>query len=617
MKQVERLDIADHSEYIVIKEAAEQIEHAYEPQKAIRTILSLISRQMGLNRGRILLQDGDSGYLHVAYSFGLTEDEIERSRFKMGEGISGKVMYTGTPMIISDIDKEDDYLFRTVDRSTLPSETVAFIAAPIVRGGSTIGVLAVNRLTKRARSFDKDLGLLKLISLFISEILSVHSMLEQQTQILKEENEQLRAMAIGQGSQYGIIGESSALMVALNKVSRAVNTSVTVLLKGESGTGKERFSRMLHLASHRQDGPFIAINCAAIPEELLESELFGHEKGAFTGAIQMKQGKIELANKGTLFLDEIGDLDLGLQAKLLRVLEERSITRIGGTKPISIDARVIVASHKDLHDSVNKKTFRLDLFYRLNVFPILLPPLRERDGDIRLLARHFLNQANQEYQSSAIFDQGALNFLESYDWPGNIRQLENVIKRSVLLADDNRFITAPLIENIIRDESGIIHNSESQESYYAEQINTTPSNFAPSEPWQQPAAFEQSAMPMNHQSNEQLTTQPHMQPSTMSGSGFNTPNYNTQHPSFSAQVSSPPPNSNYQTGAVANSGLHRPPQFSQPVSDKRAYWRVSEEEGEILKQALEAARGNKTQAALLLNMTPRQFSYRLKKLNLE
>jgi len=597
VKQVERLDIADHSEFIVIKEAAEQIEHAYEPQKAIRTILSLISRQMGLNRGRILLQDGDTGYLHVAYSFGLTQEEIDRSRFKMGEGISGKVMYTGTPMIVSDIDKEDDYLFRTVGRDTLPPETVAFLATPIIRGGATIGVLAINRLSKRSRSFDKDLGLLKLISLFISEILSVHSMLQKQTQILKEENEQLRAMALGQGSQYGIIGESSALMSALNKVTRAVNTSVTVLLKGESGTGKERFSRMLHLASHRQDGPFIAINCAAIPEELLESELFGHEKGAFTGAIQMKQGKIELANKGTLFLDEIGDLDLGLQAKLLRVLEERSITRIGGTKPIPIDARIIVASHKNLQDSVNKQTFRLDLFYRLNVFPILLPPLRERDGDIRLLARHFLNQANQEYQASAIFDSDALNFLENYDWPGNIRQLENVIKRSVLLADENRFITSKLIENIILDESGIIHNT-SNESSVLEARNT-----------QTATGFTQGA----HSPN--VWDRPVAEPSSIQSQGFSAQNYSRNQP-FTASIASINPNG---ADAYQPRSEHVQPQtsqFNQPSNDKRAYWRVSEDEGAILQQALEAARGNKTQAASMLNMTPRQFSYRLKKLNL-
>ena len=590
MKQVEHLDIADHSEYIVIKEAAEQIENAYDPQRAIHTILSLISRQMGLNRGRILLEEGDSGYLHTAYSFGLTENEIQRSRFAKSEGISGKVMHTGYSMIVPDIDKENDYLFRTVARETLPSETVAFLATPIIRSGNVIGVLAVNRLAKHSRTFDKDLGLLKLIALFISEILSVHSMLEKQTQILKEENEQLRSMALSQGSHYGIIGESPALMSALNKVGRATNTAVTVLLKGESGTGKERFSRMLHLASRRQDGPFIAINCAAIPEELLESELFGHEKGAFTGAIQTKKGKIELANGGTLFLDEIGDLDLGLQAKLLRVLEERSITRIGGIKPISIDARIIVASHKDLHDSVNRGLFRLDLFYRLNVFPIMLPPLREREGDIRLLARHFLNQANQEYQSASIFDKDALMFLERYEWPGNIRQLENVIKRCVLMADEERFITAQLIQNIISDESGIIHGGTA-----AQKISET---LLPPKP------------AMVEVTEEMWFAQQHR------NQGMAIPQQNTQNAFFQPNTASlNPPPTHFSQPETQPSWPTYP--VSQQQGDKRPYWRVSEDESGRLKQALEAARGNKTQAALMLNMTPRQFSYRLKKLGID
>jgi len=560
VKHIEQLDIANQSEYIVIKEAAEQIEKAYEPEKAVHTILSLISRQMGLNRGRVLLQENTSGYLYTAYAYGLTKEEIAQGRFAISEGISGKVMHSGSPIIVADIDREDDYLFRTVDRSTLPQETVAFIASPIVRNGVTVGVLAVNRLSKRPRSLDRDLSILKLMSLFISEILAVNAMIEQQTQYLKEENEQLRAMALGQGSQYGIIGESAALRSALNKVSRATNTAVTVLLKGESGTGKERFSRMLHLASHRQDGPFIAINCAAIPPDLLESELFGHEKGAFTGATQTKQGKIELANNGTLFLDEIGDLDFGLQAKLLRVLEERCVTRVGGTKQIHVDTRIIVASHKDLHEAVNHGHFRLDLFYRLNVFPIELPPLRERDGDIRLLARHFLNQANHEYHTSAIYDKGAMSFLETYEWPGNIHQLENVVKRAVLMADNGRLISAKLIEKIIQEESAIIHGGHVKP---IENERIPPSRI---EAWP--------------------------------------PQQDSNHP----ERANPYP---------SNQNNHQAWSNTQPsTDDRRAYWPVSEDESDQLKQALEMARGNKTRAALLLNMTPRQFSYRMKKLAL-
>ncbi|WP_019557462.1 sigma-54-dependent Fis family transcriptional regulator [Thiomicrorhabdus arctica] len=568
MKKYEHINISNQTEYLVIKEAAEEIEHAYQPDKAIHKILSIISRQLGLNRGRVLLQEPNTGYLKAVYTYSLTPEEISKSRFAIKEGICGKVMHTGTPVIVPDIDQETDYLCRTVNREILPQETVSFIATPIIRNGTVVGVLAVNRLSKSTRSLDKDLSLLKLIAVFISEILAVHAMLAQQTQILKEENEQLKALTTNQGSQYGIIGESSALMASLNKVSRAANAAVTVLLKGESGTGKEKFARMLHLSSRRQDGPFIAINCAAIPKELLESELFGHEKGSFTGAGKAKLGQIEIANHGTLFLDEIADLDLSLQAKLLRVLEDKAITRVGAVKPIPVDVRIIVASHIDLNEAVNQGSFRLDLFYRLNVFPIELPPLRQRAGDIRLLARHFLNQANQEYQLSTIFDVGAMEFLEYYDWPGNIRQLENVIKRVVLMADDHRLIKSSLIQSIINDEKGITRGGHAGELRHND-----------SQAQQQAQSLPMSQNPVN-------MTNPH----AGFDHGFNS---NPMH--------------NLQMSAIDG----------QNISEKRDYWKVSDIDVDTLKKALEMARGNKTRAALMLNMTPRQFSYRLKKLEIE
>jgi Nif-specific regulatory protein len=551
MKDQNRLDIADHAEFNVIRGAAEQIEHALNPDKAITNILSMISRQMGLNRGRVLLQEANTEYLYTAYAYGLTSEEVARGRFVMREGITGKVMYSGTPSIVPDVDQEEDYLCRTVDRATLPQEAVSFIATPILRSGVPVGVLAINRLRNRARSLDKDLGILKLIALFIGEILVVHHLLEQQTYALREENKALKALAHGQGSQYGIIGESPALLEALNKVAKAASASVTVLLKGESGTGKEKFARMLHLSSHRKDAPFIAINCAAIPLDLLESELFGYEKGAFTGATQMKPGKLELANQGTLFLDEIGDLDLGLQAKLLRVLEERAVMRLGGTKPVAIDVRIIVASHKNLHQAVNSGKFRLDLFYRLNVFPIDLPPLRERQGDIRLLTRFFLNQSNQEYQVNVIFDREAILFLESYSWPGNIRQLENIVKRSVLLVDESNMISAALVKRILLDERGIDHTHNDGQTAITADAPVV-------------------AMP------DHIHSAPFIQ----------------------------------HTQVLA------PPSLLQEDEKKRYYWKVSHDEVDQLRFALVQAKGNKRQAAFSLNMTPRQFGYRMKKLGM-
>ncbi|AHF01539.1 hydrogenase [Thiomicrospira aerophila AL3] len=532
-------DTANESEFTVIKQAAMQIELAADPDQAIYNILSICSRQMGLNRGRVFLKEANSDWLFAAYSYGLTPLEIERSRFHLKEGITGKVMATGQAAVVPDIDLEEDYLFRTVDRAALPQEPVAFFALPLIRKQKTVGVLTFNRLKNRQRSYDRDLAFLKIMATFISEILAVHQLIEQQTQHLKHENEQLRQVALGQGSQYGIIGESLALTQALDKAARAAATPVTVMLKGESGTGKEKFSRMVHRASHRKDGPFIAINCAAIPKDLIEAELFGYEKGSFTGAHQQKKGKFELANKGTLFLDEIGDLDLDLQSKLLRVLEEKSVTRLGGVEPVALDVRIIVASHKDLQQAVNDGRFRLDLFYRLNVFPIDLPPLRERHGDVRILARHFLDLTNQDYHSNVVLARETLGYFEQYDWPGNIRQLENVIKRAVLMANEHGIVSVATIQNILNDERGITHDTDMTKG-------------------QAPTPLMQS----------QLT----------------------------------PPVQDFQ----------------QHTTDTltRSYWKVNQEDADMLQAALKQARGNKTRAAKLLNMTPRQLSYRLEKLGI-
>jgi DNA-binding NtrC family response regulator len=239
--------------------------------------------------------------------------------------------------------------------------------------------------------------------------------------------------------KYGLpkmIGKSSQLLEIMAKIQKVAPTNATVLVHGESGTGKELFARAIHFLSSRKDAPFIAINSAAIPRELLESELFGYERGAFTGADARKLGKLELADKGTVFLDEIGDMDLALQAKMLRVLQEQVIERVGGGKPIKIDVRVVAATNKDIGKAVEAKLFREDLYYRLNVFPITIPPLRERRDDIPALAQFFLNKYSAEVRKGplAISDE-AMDILIKSPWKGNVRELENVIERAVIYAD--------------------------------------------------------------------------------------------------------------------------------------------------------------------------------------
>jgi len=233
-----------------------------------------------------------------------------------------------------------------------------------------------------------------------------------------------------------IIGEAPALKQVVAQLQRAAGTDATVLLEGESGTGKELFARALHALSERSDGPFVAINCAAIPDTLLETELFGHEKGAFTGAVARKPGKFELAHRGTLFLDEIGDLPLGLQAKILRALEERRFERVGGTVPLQVDVRIVAATNRGLRASVAARQFREDLYFRLSVFPITIPPLRERVDDIPILARHFVEKFCREMKKKpTTLSAAAIQELQRYPWPGNVRELQNSMERTVILAD--------------------------------------------------------------------------------------------------------------------------------------------------------------------------------------
>jgi len=438
----------------VLREAARLIGRADAPELAISGILRLLSQMLGLNRARVMLPRIQDQGLSIRYAYGLTDEERQRGVYQPGEGVAGRVMRTGQIAVVQDIDEEPLFLFRAVERRTLPDEIVAYIALPLMDGGVPMGVLATHRLRQRPRKLDRDLGTLQTIAVFIVQILKFNALLEERTAHLRDENRQLKDALSSAQPAHGILGESEALRHALQNALKVADTEVTVLLTGESGTGKERFAELLHDQSGRRDGPFLAINCAAIPEQLLESELFGHEKGAFTGASAVKHGKIEMADGGTLFLDEIGDMNPDLQSKLLRVLEKRTIQRVGGNRDLPVSVRIIAATHKNLQQAVNEGRFRLDLYYRLNVFPLHLPPLRERQDDVRLLTRHFLYRTNREYQRNAVLATGVLERLQSYSWPGNIRQLENIIRRAVLMARNDQ-IRGEDLDVILAQESSI------------------------------------------------------------------------------------------------------------------------------------------------------------------
>ena len=427
-------------ELLLLREVMKLVGRSLAPGFVLREMLHLMSELLGLNRGRIVLRDAREGddpspVARIAHAYGLTAEEAARGVYRPGEGITGRVLATGMPAIVQDVDAEPGFLFRSVPRDRLPPQTVAFVALPVVVDGRTQGVLACHRIRSRQRHLNDDLAVLGLLATLTGQLLQLQRLVDEQTRALQERNQELaRALEVNT-ARYGLIGRSPPLLQALGELERVSLSQATVLLLGESGTGKELFARAVHLASGRHAQPFIKVNCAAIPETLFESELFGHEKGAFTGAVGSRAGWFEQAEGGTLFLDEIGELPLALQSKLLRTLQEGTLVRLGGRREVRVNVRLVAATHRDLAQDVQTGRFRPDLFYRINVVPIRLPSLRERREDIRALALHFISRANQAHQRNVHLTPGALERLDAHDWPGNIRELGNLIERVVLLAD--------------------------------------------------------------------------------------------------------------------------------------------------------------------------------------
>lgn len=442
-------------ELLVIREASALMGKSPDQHFVIREILHLLSELLGLNRGRVVLPDAEGDKIRIAHAYGLSQMEIKRGEFSLGEGITGRVMQSGQMMIIQDIDRESAFLFRTVAREHLPHETVSYIALPIEQGGQVLGVLGVHRLRDRPRPLSRDLQMLKIAATLIAQVLMLNRYIEERTARLESENRELKwALNMNPSSlgSFGIVGESMPLRRALKQIEQVAQTDATVMLLGESGTGKELFARALHLSSARRDFPFIKVNCGAIPENLFESELFGYEKGAFTGATTSRPGYFEQANNGTIFLDEIGDMPLAMQVKLLRVLQENTIQRVGARRETAINVRIVTATNQDVQQLVSKGKFRLDLFYRINVIPVRLPTLQERPEDIRHLVRYYLNQINQSYQRNVNITPEALEQLATYHWPGNVRQLRNVLERLALLSE-NRLISASEAATVIASET--------------------------------------------------------------------------------------------------------------------------------------------------------------------
>lgn len=421
----------------LLYEISRSLDQSMDLMEVVGPVLEKMAIHMEMMRGTITLLNQETGEISIDTAYGLSNTEMERGRYKLGEGVTGKVIKTGRPAVVPRISEEPLFLDRTGARSDISKGDISFLCVPISLGNEVIGALSADKLFDFDISCDEDIRLLTIIASMIAQAVRLRRVAQKEREALIEENIRLREELIDRFRPRNIIGNSKAMKEVYNLIGQVSQSNATVLIRGESGTGKELVAHAVHFSSPRKDKPFIKVNCAALPESVIESELFGHEKGAFTGALKAKKGRFELAHGGTLFIDEIGDLSPHLQIRLLRVLQEREFERVGGTETIKTDVRIITATNRNLEELMEEGLFREDLYFRLNVFPIHLPPLREKRADILLLANHFVEKYSMGTKKEIRrISTPAIDMLISYHWPGNVRELENVIERAVILSTD-------------------------------------------------------------------------------------------------------------------------------------------------------------------------------------
>jgi Nif-specific regulatory protein len=403
-------------------------------RSGLHRVLEVLAKHHGTVRGLITLLH-DNGELHVEASDGL-DAPSHSVRYRVGEGIIGKVVESGRPVVVPRVSKEPTFLNRASKRPELPKEELSFICVPILINRRAVGALGVDLRFNPDRDYDRYVKFLGVAASSIAQALKIQRLIEEDKKRLVDENTHLRQELKERYDFSTIIGTSGPVRQMYEQMAQVASTNTTVLIRGESGTGKELIAHSIHYNSPRANKPFVKVSCAALPDSLIESELFGYERGAFTGAEQRKKGRFELAEGGTLFLDEIGDINLNTQVKLLRVLQEREFERLGSTETVKVNVRLLAATNKDMERAIAAGTFREDLYYRLNVFTIFVPPLRERKADLLLLVDHFLEKFSREHHKSIKrISTPAIDMLMSYHWPGNVRELENTLERAVLMCD--------------------------------------------------------------------------------------------------------------------------------------------------------------------------------------
>ncbi|MDY0329790.1 MAG: nif-specific transcriptional activator NifA [Thiomonas sp.] len=426
-----------HVELITIYEVCRILGASLDIDRTFRETLNVLAAYLGLSRAMIVLAD-DEGQLRLHSAVGMSDEQIARGQWQSGEGMVGGVYAKGLPMTVPDVSNAPEFIDRTGAFTAPSGRMMALIVVPLKTERGKLGVLAAQREVEGAARLSDDQRLLTMVATLLAQAVLMHNAVSQEHERLQLEatrlQKALQTAPVGRYSLENVIGISQPMQQVFAEVHQAAPSRATVLLRGESGTGKEAIARALHFLSPRKDGPFIKVNCAALTESLLESELFGHEKGAFTGAAGERKGRFELAHGGTLFLDEVGDISPAFQAKLLRVLQEREFERVGGSRPIKVDVRLICATNRDLEKMVKRGEYRADLYYRINVVSIFLPPLRERREDIPPLVAHFVDRFNKENRRGLKVSPDAMKVLYNCYWPGNVRELENCIERTATMA---------------------------------------------------------------------------------------------------------------------------------------------------------------------------------------
>ncbi|MBN1653763.1 MAG: sigma 54-interacting transcriptional regulator [Deltaproteobacteria bacterium] len=402
-------------------------------------VLEVLEVHAGMKRGALSILKPGNTELAVDVSRGMTKKEKQRGTYRLGEGVTGKVVASGKPVAIPRVSEEPTFLDKTGVRNRLSKSDLAFMCVPIKADKNVVGALSVDRVvTNREENLDGELRFLEAVADLLAQVVLARRRQSECIEALEEENIRLRRtleQLEERGKSQHMIGNSGSMREVYREIAQVAASQTTVLIRGETGTGKELVARAVHEKSAAKQGLFVTVNCAALPESLLESELFGHEKGSFTGALARRIGRFEAAHGGTLFLDEIGEMSLSAQSRLLRAIQEKEIQRIGSTESVKVNVRLICATHRNLEQDVSNGRFREDLYYRINVFTICLPPLRERGADILLLADHFVKKYSQIHlKPIERLSTPAIDMLAAYHWPGNVRELENVIERAVIVA---------------------------------------------------------------------------------------------------------------------------------------------------------------------------------------